>query len=203
LADDGTLAPDPPRMARAHRAGLRPTSPWLWPAATCLGLGLVLHVTGEARVAAWREVWAAGFAGAPPAELGRWLVGELTTLLAWTLGLAAAVAVLTGAIGPVDASAGERLRVPRLRSVRAGCWRSWCRCVAVGLIVGVCAGAARSVDASASGSTQLWLAWLRYLLFGTGGLLLVAGLVDRALARRRLWRALHRSVAEVRAERRA
>lgn len=203
MADDGTLAPDPPRLARAHRAGLRPTSPWLWPAATCLGLGLVLHVTGEARVAAWRDVWAAGFAGAPPAELGRWLVDELTTLLAWTLGLAAAVAVLSGAIGPVDASAGERLRVPRLWSVARGVLAFIVPAVAVGLIVGVCAGAARSVDASAGGSTQLWLAWLRYMLFGTGFLLLGAGLVDRALARRRLWRALHRSVAEVRAERRA
>lgn len=191
-------------MARAHRAGLRATSPWLWSAATCLGLGAVLHVTGEARVAAWREVWAAGLGGAPPQQLGRWLVGELVTLLAWTAGIVLLVAVLSGTIGWVDRRARERLNVaPGRVSVARGLLAFVVPALAVGLMLGVGAGAARSVDASESGVTGLWVAWLRYLLLGTGGLLLVAGVVDRALARHQLWRALHRSVAEARAERRS
>lgn len=191
-------------MARAHRAGLRATSPWLWTAATCLGLGLVLHVTGEARVAAWREIWIAGLGGTASEQLGRWLVGELVTLLGWTAGLVLGVAVLTGAIGWVDRRAGEGLNVsPGRSSVARGVLAFVVPGLAVVLVLGVGAGAARSVDASAAGLTMLWIGWLRYLLLGTGGFLLVAGWIDRALARRRLWRALHRSVAEARAERRA
>jgi len=203
LADDGTLAPDPTRMARAHRAGLRARSSWLWTAATCLGLGLVLHATGEARVAAWREIWVAGLGGASPEQLGRWLVGELVTLLVWAAGLVLVVAVLTGAIGWVDRRAGERLNMsPGRPSVARGVLAFMVPVLAVVLVIGVCAGAARSVDASETGLTLLWNGWVQYLLLGTGGLLLVAGGIDRALAQRRLWRALHRSVAEARAERR-
>lgn len=204
MADDGTLAPDSLRLDRAHRAGLRPTSPWVWPAATCLGLGLVLDVTGEARVAAWREIWVSGFAGAPPEQLGRWLVGELVTLLAWTGGLVLAVALLTRTFGRVERRAGERLKVPpRQQSVARGVMAFLVPTLATALVIGVCAGAARSVDASAAGLSRLWLTWLRDLLLGTGGVLLLAGVVDQALARRRLWRALHRTVAEARAERRS
>ncbi len=172
----------------------------MWTAATCLGVGLVLHVTGEARVAAWRDIWTAGLGGAP---LGRWLVGELVTLLAWSAGLVIGVAVLTGAIGWVDRRAGEGLNVSPGSSVARGVLAFMVPVLAVVLVLGVGAGAARSVDASETGLTMLWVGWLRYLLLGTGGILLVAGWIDRALARRRLWRALHRSVAEARAERRA
>lgn len=126
------------------------------------------------------------------------------TLLAWTGVLALAVALLTGTLGWVDRRAGEGLNVPpRQWSVARGVLAFLVPALAVALGIGVCAGAARAVDASVSGLTGLWLAWLRYLLLGTGGLLLLAGVVDRALARRRLWRALHRTVAEARAERRS
>lgn len=169
----------------------------------CLGLGVVLHVTGESRATELRALWSAGLAGAPPTELGRWWVSEVTTLLAWTSGLAVAVAVLTGTIGPVEPRAAEGLRSSPQRSAARGLLALGAPVVAVGLVVGVCAGAARGVDASTAGLDGLWLGWLRYMFFGTGGLLLATGLVDRWLGRRRLWRSLHRTVAEARAERRA
>jgi hypothetical protein len=202
LADDGTIAPDPPRLARAHRAGLRPTSPWLWPASTCLALGLVLHVTGEARVEAWRELWAAGLAGMSASAVWSRGVGELCALLGWSAGLALVVALVTGSLGWVDDRAAEGLAAGSRRSVARGVLAFVVPALAVALVMGVCAGAARAVDASADGLTTLWLAWLRGGLFGTGLLLLIAGLVDRRLAQHRLWRALHQSVAEVREERR-
>lgn len=170
----------------------------------CLGLGLMVRVTGEAWLAELREVWTAGLAGAPPMQLVRWWVGELATLMAWVAGLALGVAVATGVAGPVDTRAGEGLGVPRrLWSVGRGVLAVVVPALAVVLVIGVIAGAARSASASASGLAGLWTAWVERLLFGTGCLLLAAGVADRALARRRLLRALHRSVAEARAERRA
>lgn len=202
MADDGTIAPDPPRLARAHRAGLRPSSPWLWPASVCLGLGLVLHVTGAAWVAAWRELWAAGLTGLSPSLVWSRGVGELVALLAWSGGLAVVLALVTGSLGWVDDRAREDLGVRSRRSGARGVLALVVPALAVALVVGVCAGGARAVDASEDGLMTLWFAWLRGGLVGTGGLLLVAGLVDRRLAQHRLWRALHQTVAEVRAERR-
>lgn len=202
MADDGTIAPDPRRLARAHRAGLRPSSPWLWPASTCLGLGLVLHITGEAWFAAWRELWVAGLAGMSTTAMWSRGVDELVRLLAWSGGLAVVFALVTGSLGWVDDRAAEELGVGSRRSGARGVLAFAVPALAAALIVGVCAGAARAVDASADGLMTLWFAWLRGGLVGAGGLLLVAGLVDRRLARHRLWRALHQTVAEVRAERR-
>jgi hypothetical protein len=199
LAEEGTLAPDPHRLARAHRAGLRPTSPWLWPAAACLGLALALHMGGAARVEALQGAWAAGVAAGDASGVGAALAGELTRLLAGAAALALVVAALTGTLGRVDRR--TRLQVRLRPSAARGLLALALPAVAVVLALGVAAGAARAVDASPAGLQALWLAWLRYLLLGTGGMMLVAGVIDRALARRRLWRALHRTVAEARAER--
>lgn len=176
-------------------------SPWLWPAALCLGLGLVIHFSGEARMTAWSEAWSAGLIAGDAASGWAAARGALGDLLAWTGGLALVIAALAGTLGWVDRRARENLQVGPLRSVARGVLALVVPALATLLVLGVCAGAARAVDASPAGLQGLWSAWLRNLLFGTGGLLLAAGLVDQVLARRRLWRALHRTVAEVRAER--
>lgn len=199
MAEEGTLAPDSHRLARAHRAGLRPTSPWLWPAAACLGLALMLHGSGAARFEVWRAAWTAGIAAGDAAPLGGAMIGGLAALLGWAAALALVVAGLSGTLGRVDRRA--RLRAELRPSVVRGLLALALPAVAVVLGLGVIAGAARAVDASPAGLQALWLAWLRNMLLGTGGVMLVAGVIDRTLARRRLWRALHRTIAEARAER--
>jgi hypothetical protein len=198
LADDGTLAPDDFRLARAARAGLRPGSAWLTPALLCLALALALELAGPSVLADWRALWSAGFAGAPTAPLA-WLTDVLARLLGLAAGVALAGAAVTGALGWVDPDAGRGLHVGPLRSRVRGLLACAVPLLAAALLAGVCAGAARAVDAGEAGLLALWAAWLRRLLFGTGALLLLAALVDRAVARHRLWRALHRTPAELRA----
>jgi hypothetical protein len=191
LADDGSIAPDPRRLARAHRAGLRPSSPWLVPAALCLGLAAALRWLGPALLQRWQASWTGGVA---PAQLGA-VVGE------WLAGAAALVllvALLGGGLGWVDARAGRGLGVGGQRSGARGALTVIVAALVVVLLAGVCAGAARAVDASETGLWTLWWAWSQRLLFEVGGLLLVAGLVDRALARHRLWRALHQTADDLR-----
>lgn len=202
MADDGSLAPDAQRLARAHRAGHRPWSPWALPGALCLWLALTIHVAGAARLTTWREAWIAGMSAG---ESIGWetIQAALGELLAWAGALTLGLAVMTGMFGGVDRRARERLAIGPLRSVARGVLALVVPAVAVWLVIGVCAGAARAVDASPAGLQGLWTAWLRNLLLGTGGLLLAAGWIDRALARRRLWRALHRTIAEARAEAKA
>ena len=192
MADDGSIAPDPRRLARAQRAGLRPGSPWLTPAAMCLALAAGLRWFGPAVLVSWREVWSRGLAGAS-------VVGELvTTVMIAAAVVAVLVAVFAGSFGWVDTRAREGLGVGELRSAARGVLASIVPLVVVVMLAGVCAGAARAVDASEAGLWALWWAWSQRLLVGVGGLLLAAGLVDRAFARRRLWRALHRSPDELR-----
>ena len=189
LADDGSIAPDPRRLARAHRAGLRPSSPWLVPAALCLGLGAALRWFGPALLERWRTCWAAG---GDPAQVGA-QVGEW---LAVTAALVLLMAVLGGGLGWVDARAGHGLGVGRLRSGARGALGLLVVALVLALLVGVVAGATRAVDASEAGLWALWWAWSQRLLFGVGATLLVAGAIDRALARRRLWQALHQTPDE-------
>jgi hypothetical protein len=191
LADDGSIAPDPRRLARAHRAGLRPSSPWLVPAVLCLGLGAGLRWLGPALRERWQTTWAAG---GDPAQVGG-LVGEGLAIAA---ALVLVMAVLGGGLGWVDARAGHGLGVGRPRSPARGALSLLVVAVVTVLLASVVAGAARAVDASEAGLWALWWAWLQRLLFGVGAVLLVAGSIDRMLARQRLWRALHQTPDEQR-----
>lgn len=192
LADDGSIAPDPRRLARAQRAGLRPGSPWLTPAVMCLALAAGLRWGGPAVLVRWRAVWAQGVAGVDG-------VGALVVpVMIGAAVIAVAVAALAGSLGWVDARAREGLAVGELRSAGRGALALLVPVLVVLVLAGVVAGAARAVDASEAGLAGLWWAWAQRLLVGVGGLLLVAGVVDRALGRRRLWRALHRNHDELR-----
>ena len=192
LADDGSIAPDPRRLERARRAGLRPSSPWLTPAASCLALAAALRWSGPGLLERWREVWRLGPAGVE--EVGALVVG-VTGAAAM---LALLVTALAGGLGWIDGRARRGLAVGRQGSAARGALALLVPVVVAGWLAGVCAGAARAVDASEAGLMTLWWGWSQRLLTGVGGLLLAAGLVDLALARRRLWRALHRNQDEVR-----
>jgi hypothetical protein len=185
LADDGSIAPDPRRLARAQRAGLRPGSPWLTPAMLCLGLAAGLRWGGPAVLERWRTMWSPGSLDG---------VGALVvTLMIGAAVISVGVAALAGSLGWVDARAREGLAVGELRSAGRGALALVVPVLVVLVLAGVVAGAARAVDASEAGLTGLWWAWAQRLLVAVGGLLLVAGVVDRALGRRRLWQALHRN----------
>ncbi len=195
MADDGSIAPDPRRLARAHRAGLRPASPLLLPGALCLALAAALRWGGPAMLEAWRRLWANGLAGAPTLD---GLGGALGCLLAGVAGLVVVVASVNGGLGWVDPAALRGLEVgPQRSKLRAGVM-VLVPGLALLLLAGVCAGAARAVDASEAGLLALWWGWLLRLLVAVGVLLVLAGGLDRALARRWLWRALHRSVGDLR-----
>jgi hypothetical protein len=105
---------------------------------------------------------------------------------------------MNGGLGWVDHGAGRGLVVGSQRSRLRGVVMLLVPGLALLLMAGVCAGAARAVDASEAGLLALWWGWLLRLLVGVGGLLVLAGGLDRALARRRLWQALHRSAGELR-----
>jgi len=195
VADDGSIAPDPRRLARARRAGLRPASPLLWPAASCLALAAALRWGGPQLLDAWRQLWAVGLAGGPVlAEFG----AALAWLLGGTAGLVVAVASVNGGLGWVERGLLSGLGVGAQRSGLRGGVQLVVPWLALAGLAGVCAGAARAVDASEAGLLALWWTWLLRGLVGLGGLLLLAGALDRALARRRLWRALHRSAGDLR-----
>lgn len=192
LADDGSIAPDPRRLARAQRAGLRPSSPWLTPAALCLGLAAGLRWGGTVMLERWRGVWSQGVNGVDG-------VGDLVvTAMIGAAVISVGVAALAGSLGWVDTRAREGLAVGEMRGAGRGVLALLVPVLVVFVLAGVCAGAARAVDASEAGLMALWWAWAQRLLIAVGGLLLVAGVVDRALARRRLWIALHRNPDELR-----
>jgi hypothetical protein len=195
VADDGSIAPDPRRLARAHRAGLRPASPLLLPGVMCLALAAGLRWGGPQLLDAWRRLWANGLAGAAALD---GLGGALGWLLGGLVGLVVVVASVNGGLGWVDRAVGRGLGVGAQRSTLRGGLMVLAPWSALLVLAGVCAGAARAVDASEAGLLALWWGWLMRLLVGVGGLLLLAGGLDLALARRRLWQALHRSAGDLR-----
>jgi len=198
VADDGSIAPDPRRLARAHRAGLRPASPLLLTGALCLALAAALRWGGPPLLGAWHRLWGEGLVGGSLVHGLGGLVAALGWLFGGVAGLVVLVASVNGGLGWVERGVARGLAVGSQRSGLRGGLMILVPGLALLLLAGVCAGAARAVDASEAGLLALWWGWLLRLLVGVGGLLLLAGGLDRALARRRLWRALHRSAGDLR-----
>ncbi len=196
LAEQGSIAPDPRRLARAHRAGLRPSSPWLMPGVLCLALAGGLRWLGPELLADWRAQWEASVAGngLAIAGLGAGVLRGFGVVALLVLVLAA----LGGRLGWVDAAAGRGLGVGSQRSGLRGALALLVPVVMVVMLASVCGGAARAVDASEAGLLALWWAWTQRLLFGGGCVLVLVGVFDRALARHRLWQSLHQSADEQR-----
>lgn len=197
MADDGSIAPDPRRLARAHLAGLRPASPFLLPGVLCLALAGVLRWLGPGWLEELRGQWERAIAGGGGVELAGVMAGVLRGFGAVVL-VVLAMSALGGRLGWVDRSAGRGLGVGPQRSGMRGALALLVPLVVLGMLAGVCAGAARAVDASEAGLLALWWAWVMRLLFGIGCLLVLVGMFDRTLARHRLWRSLHQSVEEAR-----
>lgn len=158
VADDRTLAPSPSRQRRAWRAGLRPRSQWLLPAAACGLLVLAL----EGRSGSTDAIATALLPGSITAAA--WLdtvVGWL--LVGWAIAalLVLGVAVLGRRLGSVSSTERRRLRAASSRP-------AWLGRAAISLALGagsmlalrgVLAGAARGVDATEASLTALWLGW--------------------------------------------
>lgn len=187
------IAPDARRVRAARAAGLQARGPRLALAPLALALAWLVdpdHVQALADWLAARLV--AAFVervepGGLVAELGSHVEGMLLVLAAATL--LALVLVLARPRARLDPPiAATRLEPSGL--VRIGLLASG---VALLMWLGtpVVAGASRSVDASASGLLVVWCAWLRRALLGLVVAGLVIGVVERLLAARRLWLALH------------
>lgn len=185
----------PPSRARvrlAHRAGLRPSSPWLVPSTLCLGLAAALPELG----AGLREGLRAGLVGGDETH-GLWAMSFETG----SIGLVAAAGLAVAAV----AAAGGVGRVRRGRLGRVGEISGPSVALGVAALValvvilrGVVAGAARAVDASEVGLVALWGAWLQRGLVAVGAIGLVAAIVDLARARAAIRRALRQTPAEAR-----
>lgn len=210
MADDRTLAPSPKRLERAWRAGLRPRSHWL-------GAALLLAcVAGLAY--AWRPTphtdlvrdWGRALAvsGSPPMDIvidtviaAGWLA---LVFAAIAIGARLAIAMLTGGLGPIDASLRPSLRVAPSRTASVPL-AIVAMIVALGVgaeLLPVVAGAARAVDAPRTALAPLLRAWLVHTSAIAAAILGVAGLVELAIDRRRRDRSLWQTHAQAREERR-
>lgn len=186
-----TIAPDRRRLREADRAGMRRRPRWLTRGLVTLALAALLEPTtarllgalagGHELDALWSDV-------AP-----LWI-----TLLVAAAAAVIGAAALSGTFGGVEPHRLERLgavdehRTPGLWIVAA------IAAAAIFLVDrGVLAGAARAVDASATGLLTLWLGWLGRLLRLGGGILVAAGFAELILDEIGRRRALYRSLSEV------
>lgn len=189
------IAPSRARVALAARAGLRPWSPWLVPAALCLVAAAAVPEELPAS-AALRAAWAGDAGGLRDMVFGTWSI-----VLGGALVVAVAAVAASGGLG-WRADAGRLGRVGEIERALLVQALVGAGSLALAAVVlgGVVAGAARAVDASGEGLAVLWLAWLRRGLVAIGLSSLVAAVIDLALGKRAIWRALHQTRAEVRAQ---
>lgn len=149
--------------------------------------------------------------GLAAAEIDRaLLLGTVDAALTWSAtAMASLVAamllamLLSGSLGPIDRDALQGLHVaPRGTAWVLPIFGGVAALFALYLVlVPLLAGAARAPDASRLGLSLLWSTWARRIATATGGVLLVAGLVELVVERERWIRALYQSVDEARRER--
>ena len=155
MADNRTIAPSPARQRRAWRAGLRPRTAWLLPAAGFGLLGLALGGQIDGLTLQWGpgaitpDAWLS--------RVGAWLV------TGWSIAavVVLVLALVTRRLGGISSRDRQRLQASPARP------DFWLRAVLVlallaGLGVaclGVLAGAARAVDASEASLVALWSGW--------------------------------------------
>jgi hypothetical protein len=195
------LPPSPQRVRAARDLGLRPRSPLLVLAGLALVVWALLGLMPLA--AAWlSNALVLAFAG-PPALA--------SPALARASGLA--LLALLGAILLATLGLGPRRRKQRALGIRPDAetipsWIAQAICaLGLGLVVAlglpVLAGAARSVDASPEGLALAWIAWTRWGLLALAMIAGCVGVIERRVAAARLWRALHLSREQARAQARA
>lgn len=190
---DATTPPSRARVALAWRVGLRARSPRLVPALVCLTLAAALPDGVEPKLAAaLRSAWA----GREGHVLWDMVFATWPMILAM-LALVLVAAAASGSLGWVE---GRRSRLGRVGAVRPGAGVAVLGAavfVALALAVrGVLAGAARGVAAGEASLAVLWIEWLRRVLLAAGCVTLVAAVLELALMRGALRRALHQTRRE-------
>ena len=195
-----SIAPDARRVRAARAAGLQARGPRLVLVPPALALAWWLD---ETRVQALGEWLAARLAAAfverveprgLAAELGD-LAGSLVLVLA-SVGVLALVLVLArGRVRldpPIRAMRRDASSLARVGLLASGV------VLLVWLGMPLLAGASRVVDASGAAMLATWCAWLRRGVIGLLVAGLVIGIVERLIAARRLWLALHLDHAQAR-----
>jgi hypothetical protein len=201
MADDRTLAPSPARWTQAWRAGLRPWSGWLWPAAACGVVAVVIDGTRDGGLP-WLEPTPGSVA---PAAFVRTIAAALALLFAVAGSVAVALAIASQRLGWISSLAQRRLQAaPSAPAILVRLLL--CALLGTGVVmalVGVLAGAARAVGASEAGLTLLWLLWaerVATVLAIAFGLAAAAELLlDRRERGRRLWQTPQQALDEARA----
>jgi len=73
-------------------------------------------------------------------------------------------------------------------------------CLTILMLVPVIAGASRAVDATPASLPMLWQSWGLAVLVAGGCTCIILAIIDLPVAARRVWKALHRSDTQVRAD---
>lgn len=210
MSGERTILPNPARLRRGWRAGLRARSLWLDTAAGLAAVGLVLGAMPWSMASGFGHRWQA--AVADPRHADRllseavWGALALGAALATAYGLARVLsAAFAGRVGPVDRGGAARLRAAR--STRGGVSLVLLSTMAVVAAVvgvrGVLAGAARSVDATAAGTLKLWAMWPQRTWAVCLVVLGLVGWVELVISRRRNHHRLAQTPADARDDRRA
>lgn len=193
MPGDRTIMPSAARLRRGWRAGLRSQSRWLDVAAGLAAVGLVLRAMPWSMAVGWGSRWQAAMV--QPERMGSllleaaWAAAAIGLALCLAFGLARVLsAAFAGRVGAVERGSLAPLRAgPAASGAASLALLSLIALVGMALAVrGVMAGAARSVDATAGGTWQLWTLWPQRAWVAALIVLCIVGWVELALSRRRL-----------------
>lgn len=210
MSGERTILPNPARMRRGWRAGLRGRSVWLDTAAGLAAVGLVLGAIPWSMASGFGQRWQSAVAD-PRHTAGLlsevvWGALAVGAALATAYGLARVLsAAFAGRVGPVDRAGLARLGVAR--STRGAVSLLLLSAMAVVAVVlgvrGVLAGAARSIDATAAGTIELWALWPQRTWAVCLVVLGMVGWVELVVSRRRNQHRLAQTPTDAREDRRA
>jgi len=197
VSDTPTRPPSPGRIRLARRAGYRPHTGWLTTGIGCLALAALLDHFELATVFSLQS---------PPATVLANYVEFATWLALVGLSLTIVAGLLSRQLGWVDPAARHRLRLQKPVRVRSGpgiraSLGAIGTCMIIFMLLPVVAGATRAVDATPSSLPMLWKSWGLAVLVLAGCACTFLGFLDVRVAARRVWKALHRSDTQVRADR--
>lgn len=193
MPGERTIMPSAARLLRGWRAGLRGQSRWLDAAAGLAAVGLVLGAMPWSMASGWGARWQAAMV--QPERMGPllfeagWSAAALGLALCLAFGSARVLsAAFAGRVGAVERGRRAQLRAaPAVSGAAPLALLSLMALLGMGLAVrGVMAGAARSVDATASGTLQLWTMWPQRAWAAALVVLGILGWVELVLSRRRI-----------------
>lgn len=164
------------------------------PALLCLTLAAALPHHLDASLA---SVLRAAWSGESTDGLWDMFFGTWPMFVGVPVVMALVAATASGSLGWVE---GDRSRLGRVGAVRIGVVTAVIGAAMVVVLAlavrGVIAGAARGVAAGEAGLLVLWVEWSRRVLLAAGGVMLVAAVLELALMRGALRRALYQTRRE-------